>query len=204
MNQLPEETALSLPHRLSLENRQQLHLTGITEVESFDETAVILHTAADTLIIRGEGLHLRALDSGKVEVDGQVSAIVYEAARRTGGGLPASGLSHGIPGPAAAAAAVQLCLFGAALGLHYDLIRPLRRALPRLTPLWDLWFGLSSLALCCLFCCIWARGSTISSCFWGRPVAAASIFSSAARPFAGRWHGVLTFCPVLRKKYTFF
>ena len=60
MNQLPEETALSLPHRLSLENRQQLHLTGITEVESFDETAVILHTAADTLIIRGEGLHLRA------------------------------------------------------------------------------------------------------------------------------------------------
>ena len=87
MNQLPEETALSLPHRLSLENRQQLHLTGITEVESFDETAVILHTAADTLIIRGEGLHLRALDSGKVEVDGPVSAIVYEAARRTGGGL---------------------------------------------------------------------------------------------------------------------
>ena len=80
MNQLPEETALSLPHRLSLENRQQLHLTGITEVESFDETAVIL-------IIRGEGLHLRALDSGKVEVDGQVSAIVYEAARRTGGGF---------------------------------------------------------------------------------------------------------------------
>ena len=54
MNQLPEETALSLPHRLSLENRQQLHLTGITEVESFDEAAVILHTAADTLIIRGE------------------------------------------------------------------------------------------------------------------------------------------------------
>ena len=41
---------------------------------------------------------------------------------------------------------LQLCssaLFGAALGLHYDLIRPLRRALPRLTPLWDLWFGLS-------------------------------------------------------------
>lgn len=43
-------------------------------------------------------------------------------------------------------------------GLHYDLIRPLRRVLPGLTPLWDLWFGLSSLALCCLFCLYLGQG----------------------------------------------
>ena len=102
---------------------------------------------------------------------------------------------------------LQLCssaLFGAALGLHYDLIRPLRRALPRLTPLWDLWFGLSSLVLCCLFCLYLGQGQYHLFMLWGRSVAAASIFSSAAGSFAGRWHGVLTFCPVLRKKYTFF
>lgn len=80
-----QESMVALPHALRLENRRQLHLTGITEVESFDETAVVVHTAADTLIIRGDGLHLRTLDGGQAKVDGTISAIIYEAARRTGG-----------------------------------------------------------------------------------------------------------------------
>lgn len=85
MNYAAEEKSIAAPHRLTLDNRQQLSLTGITEVESFDDTVVILHTAADTLIIRGENLHLRSLDSGQVLVDGTISTIAYEAARPVGG-----------------------------------------------------------------------------------------------------------------------
>ena len=84
MNFDVQATAISAPHHLSLDNRRQLTLSGITEVESFDETIVILHTAADTLIIRGEGLHLRSLDNGEVLVDGTVSVITYAAARPAG------------------------------------------------------------------------------------------------------------------------
>lgn len=84
MNYDISATAISTPHHLSLDNRRQLTLQGITEVESFDESAVILHTAADTLIIRGDGLHLRSLDNGQVLVDGTVSAISYEAVRPAG------------------------------------------------------------------------------------------------------------------------
>lgn len=85
MNFDVQATGISTPHQLTLDNRRQLTLSGITEVESFDETVVILHTAADTLIVRGEGLHLRSLDNGQVLVDGTVSAISYEAARPVGG-----------------------------------------------------------------------------------------------------------------------
>ena len=85
MNYDPQERVIAAPHHLNLENRQKLSLTGITEVESFDDTVVILHTAGDTLIIRGEGLHLRSLEGGQVLVDGSISTIAYEAQRPVGG-----------------------------------------------------------------------------------------------------------------------
>lgn len=81
------ERTLTAPHKLCLEDRRQLNLTGITQVDSFDENVIILQTGSDTLIIRGEGLHLRALDNGQVRVDGCVSTVAYEAARPTGGFL---------------------------------------------------------------------------------------------------------------------
>ena len=38
-----------MPHRLTLEERSKLTMTGVQEVVSFDDTAVVLHTALGTL-----------------------------------------------------------------------------------------------------------------------------------------------------------
>ena len=77
------------PHRLTLEDRQHLSLTGVTEVDSFDENTVLLRTNRGLVSIRGEGLQLRSLNeqSGQVRVDGTVSAVVYEQGRAEGGFL---------------------------------------------------------------------------------------------------------------------
>ena len=77
------------PHRLSLEDRQHLVLTGVTDVDSFDETAVLLRTNRGPVSVRGEGLQLRSLnvESGQAAVDGTVTAIVYEDTVRRGGFL---------------------------------------------------------------------------------------------------------------------
>lgn len=77
------------PHRLTLEDRQHLSLTGVTEVDSFDENTVILRTNRGLVTIRGEGLQLKSLntDNTQVSVDGTVTAIVYENAPRPGGFL---------------------------------------------------------------------------------------------------------------------
>ncbi len=82
-----EEKALELPHRLVLEDRRQLTLNGVTEVESFDETTVVLHTTRGTLVLHGRQLHLSmlSLDGGQVHVDGTVDSLVYEDDQRTGG-----------------------------------------------------------------------------------------------------------------------
>lgn len=85
MNYTAEEHTPVMAHRLTLENRKQLSITGVTEVESFDDTSVILHIAQDTLLIRGEALHLRSLEGGQVFVDGTIGAMVYETSHTTGG-----------------------------------------------------------------------------------------------------------------------
>ena len=76
-------------HRLILEDRQHLSLTGVTEVDSFDESVVELRTNRGLLSIRGEGLQLKGLNeqSGQVRVEGTVTALIYEQARPEGGFL---------------------------------------------------------------------------------------------------------------------
>lgn len=83
-NTLPE-----LPQKLTLEDRKRLSVSGVQEVESFDENAVVLHTNRGLLIIRGRELHLKQLsvDGGQVSVEGTVDALLFEEGRKDGGFL---------------------------------------------------------------------------------------------------------------------
>ena len=82
-------TQAQLPHKLTLEQRQKLAVTGVTEVVSFDDTAVVLRTELGTLLVQGQNLQLKTLsvEGGQVAVDGTVSALVYEETRDRQGWL---------------------------------------------------------------------------------------------------------------------
>ena len=77
------------PHRVVLEDRQQLTISGVEEVESFDESSILLSTAQGGLEVQGEGLHIEklSLDGGDLKVDGLVNALIYEPRGRERGGL---------------------------------------------------------------------------------------------------------------------
>lgn len=72
-----------LPHKLQLNERQQLSVTGVTEVVSFDDTAVVLQTSLGTLVVQGRDLRLKtlSLEGGQVAVSGSVSSLTYEEPR---------------------------------------------------------------------------------------------------------------------------
>ena len=72
--------------KLSLEGRERLTVTGVTDVDRFDEAAVVLQTTQGTLIIRGEGLHMQtlSLEGGEVSIDGTVDSLTYEDAAPAG------------------------------------------------------------------------------------------------------------------------
>lgn len=76
-----------LPHKLTLNERKSLTMTGATEVISFDENTVVLKTSLGTLTIHGRQLQLKnlSLDGGQVAVDGVISALIYEEPRPAGG-----------------------------------------------------------------------------------------------------------------------
>jgi sporulation protein YabP len=79
--------SVSLPHKLTLTERKNMVMTGVTEVISFDENAVVLKTSLGLLTVHGQGLQLKnlSLEGGQVAVEGSISAFVYEEPR--GGGL---------------------------------------------------------------------------------------------------------------------
>ena len=83
------EDRMALPHRLTLNERKKMTVTGVTEVVSFEENAVVLKTALGTLAVQGRQLQLKtlSLEGGQVDVEGTVSALIYEEPRQSGGVL---------------------------------------------------------------------------------------------------------------------
>ncbi len=74
---------MTLPHKLSLNGRKSLTMSGVTEVVRFDEETVVLKTSLGLLNVHGQGLQLKnlSLEGGQVAVDGTVDALIYEAIR---------------------------------------------------------------------------------------------------------------------------
>lgn len=78
---------LQLPHKLTLNERKNLTLSGVTEVVSFDDNAVVLRTVLGILEVQGQELQLKnlSIDGGQVAVDGHICALLYEEPRESKG-----------------------------------------------------------------------------------------------------------------------
>ena len=77
------------PHKLTLDQRKKLIVTGVAEVISFDEAAVLLRTALGMLLVQGQQLQLKLLsvEGGQLAVEGTVTALSYEEPKQKGGWL---------------------------------------------------------------------------------------------------------------------
>lgn len=77
------------PHRLELMDRAHLTVSGVEDVERFDESGVIMTTSAGTLIVTGEDLHIGklSLEGGELYVDGRITSISYEDTLNRQGGF---------------------------------------------------------------------------------------------------------------------
>lgn len=75
---------------LILENRERLNITGVIDVESFNDECIIVDTELGVLAVRGEELHISKLnlDSSELNVEGDIISIEYsdtEGSRSKGG-----------------------------------------------------------------------------------------------------------------------
>lgn len=79
-----------LPHNVIVEGRKRVTVSGVEDVESFDENAIIMSTTQGVLILRGAELRIErlSLDTGDVAIEGIVDRLEYEDdVKQQGGGL---------------------------------------------------------------------------------------------------------------------
>ncbi len=72
-------------HNIILEERSRLSVSGVTDVESFDESEISLYTTLGELSIKGKCLHVdeMSLESGNISITGDVKSMVYGDKDRT-------------------------------------------------------------------------------------------------------------------------
>jgi sporulation protein YabP len=67
-------------HGVTIDRRESINVTGVTDVISFDEESVIGETEMGVIIIRGVNLHVKRinLENGELSVSGEIDGISYE------------------------------------------------------------------------------------------------------------------------------
>jgi sporulation protein YabP len=74
-----EKKIMGAQHNIIMENRRAVTVTGVMDIDSFDEETVIVFTERGELTIRGSGLHLNKIDvqSGDLSMEGEVDSLTY-------------------------------------------------------------------------------------------------------------------------------
>jgi len=67
------------PHSMTLESRSRLVISGVTDVDSFNEETVVLATQEGPLTVLGSGLKIGQLnlENGRLSVEGRIDAMSY-------------------------------------------------------------------------------------------------------------------------------
>ncbi len=83
------DTSPASPQLIELSGRESLTVSGVEDVDRFDETEIVMNTSLGVLVVTGDSLHIGklSLDGGELHVDGRIDAIAFEDAPSSRGGL---------------------------------------------------------------------------------------------------------------------
>ncbi|MGN0621214.1 MAG: sporulation protein YabP [Porcipelethomonas sp.] len=74
-----DEKKSTAVHNVIMENRKSLTISGVTDVDSFDERCISLYTQMGELVIKGRDLHINevSVETGDMTVEGDIWALNY-------------------------------------------------------------------------------------------------------------------------------
>ena len=76
---MEEKTQMKLPHNVVLEDRKHLSISGVMDIDNFDEQTAVVYTQMGELTIRGYDLHVSKLnvETGELSMDGEIWSMTY-------------------------------------------------------------------------------------------------------------------------------
>ncbi len=86
-----EKRTVKLPHNVILEDRGTLTVSGVSDVDSFDDQTVAVYTDMGELVVRGQDLHINKLnvETGELSMAGKIQSLAYndDQPKGSGGGV---------------------------------------------------------------------------------------------------------------------
>lgn len=79
-----EDARIQIPHNIIMQNRTKLSISGVEDVENFDDREVVMYTSHGKLTVHGTELHIERLsvDEGDLTIEGTIDTLAYSAEMR--------------------------------------------------------------------------------------------------------------------------
>ncbi len=88
---MQEDKRMFAGHNVTIEDRERVTITGALDIESFDDTQIVVITDYGDLTVKGDMLkvHRLSVETGDITISGEIESLDYEDnnRRHEGGGL---------------------------------------------------------------------------------------------------------------------
>ena len=86
---IEKDIIIALKNLKELENRKNMTITGVSDVDSFDEQAVVAYTDLGELTVKGRNLHINKLsvETGELSLEGEIVSMSYTENQASSGGF---------------------------------------------------------------------------------------------------------------------
>lgn len=66
-------------HNVIMEGRRRINISGVTDVDNFDEKTILIYTHMGELTVQGKNLRVNSVsvDTGEMEIEGDIWALLY-------------------------------------------------------------------------------------------------------------------------------
>ena len=81
-----DKTTVTTPHQIIIQDRKCIEITGVSDIDNFDDTVITAYTPLGELTVRGKGLQVKQLcvETGSLSVEGQIDTLFYADVRKGG------------------------------------------------------------------------------------------------------------------------
>ena len=83
---MTDDKIIRKAHNIIMENRKTLSVSGVTDVDNFDEKEILIYTQLGELTVTGKNLHVNSMsiETGEMTVEGAIWGLNYGDKDRKG------------------------------------------------------------------------------------------------------------------------